>query len=199
MAQVGQDDPDARVEERELPQAVLDGRVVELDHGERFGRRRERDLGAALRLAVLDWRRSDHLERRDSVAAREFDEVLEPVAPDAQHEARRQRIDHGNADPVQAARDLVGVLVEFTARMQLGHDDFGGRHALFVVDAGRNSAPVVGDGARAVGVEGHGHKLRVAGQSLVDGVVDDLIDHVMEAGAVIGVADVHARPLAHGV
>ena len=83
--------------------------------------------------------------------------------------------------------------------MQLGHDDFGGRHALFVVDAGRNAAPVVGDGARAVGVEGHGHELRVAGQSLVDGVVDHLVDHVVEAGAVVGVADVHARPLAHGV
>src|ERR1700742_833659 len=36
MAQVGQYDPDARIEERELAQAVLDGRIVELDHGERF-------------------------------------------------------------------------------------------------------------------------------------------------------------------
>ena len=39
----------------------------------------------------------------------------------------------------------------------------------------------------------------VAGQRLVDGVVDDLVDHVVQAGAVIGVADIHARPLAHGV
>ena len=39
----------------------------------------------------------------------------------------------------------------------------------------------------------------VAGQRLVDGVVDDLVDHVMQAGAVIGVADIHARPLAHGI
>jgi len=38
-----------------------------------------------------------------------------------------------------------------------------------------------------------------AGQRLVDGVVDDLVDHVMQAGTVIGVADIHARPLAHGV
>jgi len=36
----------------------------------------------------------------------------------------------------------------------------------------------------------------VAGQRLVDGVVDDLVDHVMQAGTVIGVADIHARPLA---
>ena len=39
----------------------------------------------------------------------------------------------------------------------------------------------------------------VAGERLVDGVVDDLVDHVVQAGAVVGVADIHARPLAHGV
>jgi UDP-N-acetylenolpyruvoylglucosamine reductase len=39
----------------------------------------------------------------------------------------------------------------------------------------------------------------MAGQRLVDGVVDDLVDHVVQAGAVIGVADIHARPLAHGL
>ena len=38
-----------------------------------------------------------------------------------------------------------------------------------------------------------------AGKRLVDGVVDHLIDHVMEARAVVGVADIHARPLAHGI
>ena len=39
----------------------------------------------------------------------------------------------------------------------------------------------------------------VAGERLVDGVVDDLVDHVVQAGAVVGVADIHARPLAHRV
>ncbi len=100
---------------------------------------------------------------------------------------------------MQAAGDLVGVLVEFAARMQLGHDDFGGRHALFIVDACRNAAPVVRYGARAVGVERHRHELGVTGQGLVDGVVDHLVNHMVEAGAIVGVADVHAGPLAHGV
>ena len=36
-----------------------------------------------------------------------------------------------------------------------------------------------------------------AGERLVDGVVDDLVHHVVQAGAVIGVADVHAGALAH--
>ena len=39
----------------------------------------------------------------------------------------------------------------------------------------------------------------MAGQRLVDGVVDDLVDHVVQAGAVVGIADIHARPLAHGI
>jgi biotin carboxyl carrier protein len=38
-----------------------------------------------------------------------------------------------------------------------------------------------------------------AGQGLVDGIVDDLVDHVMQARAVVGIADIHARPLAHGI
>jgi hypothetical protein len=39
----------------------------------------------------------------------------------------------------------------------------------------------------------------MAGQCLVDRVVDHFVDHVVQAGAVIGVADIHAGPLAHGV
>jgi hypothetical protein len=35
----------------------------------------------------------------------------------------------------------------------------------------------------------------MAGQRLVDGVVDHLVDHVVQAGAVIGVADIHAGRL----
>jgi hypothetical protein len=39
--------------------------------------------------------------------------------------------------------------------------------------------------------------LQIAGQRLVDGVVHHLVDHVVKPGAVVGVADVHARPLAN--
>ena len=42
-------------------------------------------------------------------------------------------------------------------------------------------------------------RVAMAGERLVDGVVDDLVDHVVQAGPVIGVADVHARTLAHGL
>ena len=110
-----------------------------------------------------------------------------------------RRVDDRNADAVQPARDLVGVLVELTAGMEVGHDDLGGGHPLLVVDPDRDAAAVVGDGARAVGVQRHRDRVAIAGERLVDRVVDDLVNHVMQAGAVIGVADIHPRPLAHRV
>ncbi len=38
-----------------------------------------------------------------------------------------------------------------------------------------------------------------AGERFVDRVVDDLVDHVVQARAVVGVADIHAGALAHRV
>ena len=173
--------------------------AVELDHGERVGARQEGDFGAALWALALHRRIAGDEQRRYRIAMREFDQVLFAVAPDAQLQPRRQRIDHGDADAVQAAGHFVGILVEFPAGMELRHDDFGGGDAFFRMDVGRDAAAVVGDGARAVGIERHLDQRRVAGERLVDGVIDDLVYHVMQAGAVIGVADIHARALAHGV
>ncbi len=54
-----------------------------------------------------------------------------------------ERVDHRDADAVQAARHLVGVLVELSAGMQLGHDHFGRRDAFALVDVGGDAAAVV--------------------------------------------------------
>ena len=154
----------------------------------------ERHLGAALAIGIADDR-----ERRQRDAMAEFHEMLFAVAPDAQLEQRGQRIDDRDADAVQAARNLVGVLVEFSAGMQLGHDDLGRRNAFALVDVGRDAAAVVEHRDGAIRIERH-HDLRgMAGERFVDRVVDDFVDHVMQAGAVIGVADIHARTLAHRV
>jgi hypothetical protein len=82
--------------------------------------------------------------------------------------------------------------------MQLGHDHFGGRYAL-AVNIGRDAAAIVAHAARAVGIERDGDLLGEARQRFVDRIIDDLVDHVVEAGAVVGVADIHARTLAHGI
>ena len=67
------------------------------------------------------------------------------------------------------------------------------------MDVDRNTATIIAHGAGTVRIELNQHLLGEAGQRLVDGVVDDLVDHVMQARAVIGIADIHARPLAHGI
>ena len=112
-------------------------------------------------------------------------EVLHPlaaVAVDLDVEAARQRVDHRRADAVQAARDLVALAAELPARVQHGHDDLGRRLALVlgvVVDG--HAASVVGHAAAAVGQEGHVDAGAVTRHRLVDGVVDDLVDQVVEA------------------
>ena len=110
-----------------------------------------------------------------------------------------QGVDDGHADAMEAAGNLVGILVELAARVQLGHDDFGGRDAFALVDFNGNAAAVVAHGGGAVGVQGHVDAVAMPGQGFVDRVVDDFIDHVVQAGAVIGVADVHAGTFAHGI
>jgi len=44
-----------------------------------------------------------------------------------------------------------------------------------------------------------GNDVAVTGQGFVDRVVDDLENHVMQTGAVIGVTDVHSRSFAHSL
>ena len=117
------------------------------------------------------------------------------VALDGELQHVRQRVDHRDADAMQAAGDLVRVVVEFTAGVQHGHDDLGRRAVLFLVDVDRDAAAVVGDGDGFVGVDRDDDPVAVAGQRLVDRVVDDLENHVVQAGAVIGVADVHSGAL----
>ena len=64
------------------------------------------------------------------------------------------------------------------------------------MDIGRDATAVVLDGHRVVVVDDDVDPIAVAREVLVDRVVDDLVDEVVQAGAVIGVPDVHARALA---
>ena len=67
------------------------------------------------------------------------------------------------------------------------------------MDIHRYSTAVVRDGDRLVGVNRDRHVGAVAGQRLVNGVVDDFENHVVQTGAVIGVADVHSGSFANRV
>ncbi|OIQ64893.1 hypothetical protein GALL_535540 [mine drainage metagenome] len=100
---------------------------------------------------------------------------------------------------MQTARNLIAVLVEFAARVQLGHDDLCRRNALFLVQVNRNAAPVVADRNRIVGVDFHAHRGRVARQSLVNAVVHHLINHVVQTRPVVGIPDIHTGAFPHSL
>ena len=92
-----------------------------------------------------------------------------------------ERVDDRDADAVQAAGDLVAVAAELAAGVELREDDRQRGQSLLRhhVD-GDARAPVL-DGDRVVGMERDLDPVVAARERLVDGVVDDLVDEVVEA------------------
>ncbi len=99
---------------------------------------------------------------------------------------------------MQPAGDRVGLLIELAAGVQLGHHHLDRGHLLLGVLFDGDPAPVVGDLDPAVGQDGDGDRLAVAGQVLVHGVVDHLPHEVVQP-PFIGGSDVHAGALADGL
>jgi hypothetical protein len=120
------------------------------------------------------------------------------VAADLQLEPLAERVDHRHPHAVEAAGYLVGGVLELAAGMEHGEDDFRRRLATFLVGVHGNAAAVVPHRAGPVGVQDDLDAVAVARQRLVNGVVHDLVDEVVEPIGP-GVADVHGRPLAHGL
>ncbi len=186
---LAQHDAHAGIEEGQLAQAARQDVVVEFGLGEDLVAGIEAHHGAALAgLALLR-------QRRLGLAHAVFLVVVAAVAVDVEQQQLGQRIHHRHADTVQAAGNLVTAAAELTAGMQDGHDHFRRRATLFLHDVDRDAAAVVHHRDAVVGVENHLHLGAIAGQGFVDGVVHHLEHHVVQAGAVIGVADVHARSL----
>ena len=129
----------------------------------------------------------------------EADEMLQPAAPDAHFHPFGQRVHHRGADAVQAAGHLVGILVELAAGVQPGQHHFGRRDAFLGMHVGGYAAAVVAHRHRAVAIQHQRDVVGVAGLCLVHSVVDDFEGHVMQAAAVVGVADIHAGAFAHRV
>ena len=79
--------------------------------------------------------------------------------------------------------------------MKHGEGDLDNRAAR-CVKLDRDPAAVVLDGDAVVGVNRDGEAMSAPGEVLVNGVGDELQDKVVEPGAIVDIADVHARPLA---
>ena len=134
---VGHRDGDALVQVRELAHAVGEG-VVAVDEGfKNFVVRLEFYRGASL------VGRADFAHRVLLLASGVFllVDFAAAVNLGAQHGGEGVHTRH--SDPVQTARDLVRVLVEFAPRTNLGHDDLEGADAFFLVHVDGNAAAVV--------------------------------------------------------
>ena len=109
-----------------------------------------------------------------------------------------ERVDHGNADAVQAARGRIGLAVEFSARMEGRHDDFERRLVLELrVRVDRNPAAIVGDGEMAVLEKLDLDPARMSRDRLVHGVVQNLGEKMVQR-LFVGAADIHAGALPDG-
>src|SRR5690606_22307601 len=97
---------------------------------------------------------------------------------------------------VQTPGDLVGSVAELAARVELGEDDFDGGFALRLHDVDGDTATVVRHRRRSVGVEADLDGVGLAGQRLVDGVVDDLGEQLVVAVDPGAALHVHGRTLA---
>lgn len=121
-----------------------------------------------------------------------------PLTADLGVHAAGERVDHGDAHAVQAARDGVAAAAELAAGVQDRHDDLDGRPPLGGVQVHGDAAAVVRHAHAAVGLQRDVDAGGVAGQRLVHGVVHDLVHEVMQAPRAGG-ADVHAGALADGL
>ena len=130
------------------------------------------------------------------LAVVEIDLVFHAIATHLHFHLCGKGIHNGDADAVQAARDLIALATEFAAGMQNGEYDLNSGDLLLGVLVHGNAAAVVLTGDGIVGVDGHLDGIAVPGQGLVHSVVDHLVDQVVQtAGA--GGADVHARAFAN--
>ena len=176
LALVGERDGNALVQVRQLTHTAGENAVVEAQLGENFRIRLEPHRGAGLLLRHV----AHFAQLGDGLAAREVDVVLLPVLLDPDLERFGERIHAAHTNTVQAAGDLVAVLVELAAGVQHRERQFNGRDTGFGVDLHGNSAPVVDnrDGIIAMNrdVDGGG----VASHRLVDRVVDHFVDEMVQ-------------------
>ena len=137
------------------------------------------------------------VERAERIAALVALAPRVAVAADLEVERLRQRVHDRDADPVQAARDLVALAAELPAGVELGQDDLGRRQP----EARPSPRPGSRGRCRSTVTRPSGARVTrdvvaVTLERFVDAVVDHLVDKMVEsAGA--GGADVHAGPLAN--
>jgi len=186
---VDEGDADPLVQESELPHAVGENVEAELHFLEDLRVRHERDrCSPAAGLAHLFQGRLRHA----ALVGLPVDLAL---AANLQFEVARKGVDHGDADTVQAAGDLVAIAVELAAGVQFRHGHLGGRYPFRPVNVHGNSSAVVVYLDAVVDSDPDGDDVAKAGDCLVHAVVHHLVDKMVQS-VTSRAPDVHGGPLA---
>src|SRR3569623_178402 len=169
-------------------------RVLEFGHQEFrcieiFGIGPEAHAGAGVLLTDL----TDRFEFGHFVAVGEGHAEYYTAAPHPYFELLRQRIDHRHANAVQTAGKTIILIGEFTTGVQPREYHFHARHFFARMHVDRHAAAVVFHFQRAVFIKRHFDTAGVAGDRLVDAIVDHLLGKVIGAAGV----GVHTGALAH--
>ena len=141
---------------------------------------------------------ADILDLRHGLAA--FVALVVDATPAAHFDLHpfAQRVHTGHAYAMEAARDLVAVVVKLAARVKDRHHDFQRRLLLRRVDVHGDATSVVDDRDRTVRIEDNLDVAAVSRQRLVHAVVDHLEYAVVKTPGP-GIADVHGRAFSHGI
>ena len=83
-------------------------------------------------------------------------------------------------DPMQTARNFIAPATELTTGMQNRQRQLDAGFSLGMVHSGRNTAAVIDDGNRIVGMDRDRNIFAITGQRFVDAVIDNLVDQVMQ-------------------
>jgi hypothetical protein len=118
------------------------------------------------------------------------------IPSDFDFEGFRDRIDTFSADAMETARNLVSAFTEFTAGMEVCHDEFEGRDLVFWVDVDGDTAAIIFDGTGAIEVKGDGNVFAMTSEGFINGIIDNFENAVMET-SFEGITDVHIGAFAH--
>ncbi len=192
---IGQGDLDTGVQEALFPQALFQ-RLEVVDGGvlEHLGVRLEGDAGAG----HAGVHGADALERACGVAPVEGLFILMAVAADVDSQPLRAGVDDRSADAVQTTGHLIaGVLTaELATGVEDGVDNSDSGQAGICLDIHRDAAAIIRDLNDVAFQNFNFDVVAVTCQSLIDGVIHDLV-HQMVQAALTGGADIHTGALAH--
>ncbi len=189
---VRQDNPHPGIQKGLFTQPGLKRFVVKLSRFlKNFGVRFKADSCAGLIRAAV------HFQLRYSFSAFKSLEINLPVFKDFHFQPFREGVNNGCTHAVQTAGNFIAAAAEFSSRVQNCENHSHGRDTDLMVDADRDSAPVIGNADDVARKNLDVNFVAVSGHRFVDCIVNNLINEVVQAARPCR-ANIHSGAFAHG-